>query len=229
MGINPGETYSDAIMRRLQPTMESQKKSFDAQMANQGVVPGTEAYDNAYRNFSQGQNDLLTSAQVQGLNTGMSAQNQAFNQAAYNQMQPINVINALRTGTQVQNPNFVNPVQQANPGGPDLLGAAQNSYNAQLGAYNAQNAASGNFFGGLMNLGGAAIMRSDERLKENIKKIGTLDIGINLYTYHYKKGFGLPEGKQVGVMAQEVEKVIPEAVITDADGYKSVNYAMLGA
>ena len=155
MGINPGETYSDAIMRRLQPTMESQKKSFDAQMANQGVVPGTEAYDNAYRNFAQGQNDLLTSAQVQGLNTGMSAQNQAFNQAAYNQMQPINVINALRTGTQVQNPNFVNPVQQAGTAGPDLLGAAQAGYNAQLGSYNARNAASGNFFGGLMGLGGS--------------------------------------------------------------------------
>jgi len=37
----------------------------------------------------------------------------------------------------------------------------------------------------------------------------------------------LPKDKQIGVMAQEVEKVIPEAVITMADGYKAVNYALI--
>ena len=70
-GINPGETYSDAIMRRLGPQMQQEKGQFDAQMANQGVAPGTEAYNNAKRSFDQAQNDKLTSAQVGGMQTGL--------------------------------------------------------------------------------------------------------------------------------------------------------------
>jgi hypothetical protein len=142
MPINAGESYSDAIMRRLQPTMQASQAAFDTKMANQGIAPGTEAYRNANREFQQGQNDLLTSA---------------VTQAAYNQMQPINVINALRTGTQVDNPNFVSPVQQANTGGADLLGAVNAQYANQLAGYNAQQAASNNFWGGLMGLGASVL------------------------------------------------------------------------
>jgi hypothetical protein len=69
---------------------------------------------------------------------------------------------------------------------------------------------------------------SDERLKTDIKKIGSFDNGLNIYSYHYKDGYDLPEGKQVGVMAQEVEKIIPEAVVEMPNGFKGVNYAMLG-
>jgi hypothetical protein len=156
-GIDPGQTYSDAIMSRLAPQIAQQNEQSDAQLANQGIAPGTEAYTNAKRVLQQGQNDLLTSAVTQGMNTGLTANQQAFNQQAYNQMQPINVINALRTGSQVQNPSFVNTPTQANTGGADLLGAAQAQYGAQVANTNAQNAASGGFMSGLMGLGGAAI------------------------------------------------------------------------
>ena len=228
-GINPGQTYSDAIMSRLQPQMAQQNEQSDAQLANQGIAQGTEAYNNAKRTLQQGQNDAMTSAVINGMNTGLNANQQAFNQQAYNQMQPINVINALRTGSQVQNPSFANTPQQANTAGADLLGATNASYQNQLAATNAQNQASSNFMGGLMNLGGmAAFGKSDERLKENIKKIGTLDNGLNLYSYNYKDGYDLPEGRQIGVMAQEVEKVIPEAVVMETDGFRAVNYALLG-
>ena len=153
VGINPGETYSDAIMRRLQPTMTASQAAFDTKMANQGIAPGSEAYANANREFQQKQNDLLTSAQIQGMQTGLGAQQQAFQQAAYNQMQPINVINALRTGSQVQSPSFVNPAQQANTAGADILGATNAQYQNQLSAYNAQQASNAGLLGGLMNLG----------------------------------------------------------------------------
>lgn len=235
-GINPGETYSDAIMRRLQPQIQRDTAQLETKLMNQGIAPGTEAWNTAKQQQAQQQNDLLTSAQIQGMQTGLSAQNQAFNQQAYNQMQPINVINALRTGSQVQNPNFVNPVQQANTAGPDILGATQAQYNSQLAATNAQNAASGNFFGGLMGLGGAALMAptgtfSDERMKENIKEVGKLDNGIKLYAFEYKPEFKdlAGHGRFFGVMAQEVEKVMPEAVVAMPNGYKAVDYSMLGA
>lgn len=152
-GINPGETYSDAIMRRLQPTQAAAKQSFDAQMANQGVMPGTQAYDNAYRNFSQGQNDQLTSAIVQGGQYGLQANNQAFNQQYQNANLPINQINALEGGSQVQNPQGVNSANMPQVQGADLVGAANQTYNSQLANYNAQNAAGNGFMSGLMNLG----------------------------------------------------------------------------
>ena len=80
MGINPGQTYSDAIMQRLQPQIQHQTEMSDAQLANQGIVPGTEAYTNAKRVLGQQQNDLLTSAQIGGIGVGQQANQQAYNQ-----------------------------------------------------------------------------------------------------------------------------------------------------
>lgn len=68
-----------------------------------------------------------------------------------------------------------------------------------------------------------SIMGSDRRLKTDIVQIGKLPSGIPLYTFKY---IGTDD-EQVGVMADEVLKVIPEAVLTDADGYYMVDYGML--
>jgi hypothetical protein len=156
-GINPGQSYTDAIMQRLAPQIAQENEQSDAQLANQGIAPGTEAYTNAKRVLQMGQNDRQLGAVTSGMNTGLNANQQAFQQQAYNQMQPINVINALRTGSQVQNPNFTPTPMQANTAGPDILGATQAGYNAQVAQTNANNASSGGFFGGLMGLGGAAL------------------------------------------------------------------------
>jgi hypothetical protein len=154
VGINPGENYSDAIMRRLAPQIQQESQASDAQLANQGIAPGTEAYANAKRQLAQSQNDRQVAAITGGMNVGLNANQQGFQQSAYNQMQPINVINALRTGSQVSSPSYVNPAQMQNPGGADILGATQAGYNAQLGQYNANQAANSGMLGGLMNLGG---------------------------------------------------------------------------
>jgi len=234
IGINPGETYSDAIMRRLAPQIAQESQSSDAQLANQGIAPGTEAYNNAKRTLAMSQNDRQLGAITSGMNVGMGANQQAFNQQAYNQMQPINVINALRTGSQVQNPNYVSVPQQANVAGPDILGATNAQYTNQVNATNAANAGAGNFMGGLMNLastGAQLYTGSDQSIKENIIKIGSLDNGINIYKFEYRSEYKdtWGHGTHIGVMAQEVEKVIPEAVAIHKDGYKLVDYSLLGA
>jgi hypothetical protein len=64
---------------------------------------------------------------------------------------------------------------------------------------------------------------SDERVKTDINRVGTTNNGLPIYTYRYK--FGGPV--QMGVMAQDVEKVKPEAVET-FNGVKMVNYSMIG-
>lgn len=60
---------------------------------------------------------------------------------------------------------------------------------------------------------------SDERLKENVKKIGETNDGQPIYKYNYK---GEPR-TQIGLIAQDVEKSHPEAV-GHQQGYKTVDY-----
>ena len=76
---------------------------------------------------------------------------------------------------------------------------------------------------------GMMVLPSDRALKENIARIGEHPLGIGLYLFDYKPEFRdwCGHGRQFGVMAQEVEAVMPEAVSTHPDGYKRVNYAML--
>jgi hypothetical protein len=143
-GINPGETYSDAIMRRLQPQLAQQSESQTAALANQGIVPGTKAYENAMRTFQQGQNDLLTSAQIQGMNTGLSAQSLLGTQAGQ--------IKNLAT------PNYINAPAQAAVAGPDYMGALQTQTNANIAAQNAALGQATNQTAGLYGLGSAGIL-----------------------------------------------------------------------
>jgi len=82
---------------------------------------------------------------------------------------------------------------------------------------------------------GATNMRSstqtsDRAAKENIVLIGTHPLGIGLYLFDYKPAYRQTWGcgRQFGVMADEVEGVMPEAVSIHADGHKLVDYAMLG-
>tara|TARA_B100000768_G_scaffold96721_1_gene90192 strand:- start:3142 stop:4224 length:1083 start_codon:yes stop_codon:yes gene_type:complete len=73
------------------------------------------------------------------------------------------------------------------------------------------------------------IGQSDERLKENIKPIGKSENGHNLYTWDWNdkaKELGV-NTPTIGVLAQEVKKYMPEAVITDENGYYMVNYGVL--
>lgn len=60
---------------------------------------------------------------------------------------------------------------------------------------------------------------SDERLKENIEEVGTTHDGQPLYQYNYK-GDAIP---RIGLMAQEVEKLRPDAVV-EIGGFKAVDY-----
>ena len=229
-GFNPGQSYQDAYMQRLAPQLEQNREAMQARLANQGIAPGTQAYDNAMRQQAVKENDLLLGATTQGFGVGSQANQQAFNQEMTKYNMPLNTLSALRSGSQVQNPSFVNSAQQATTGGADILGAAQMGYNAEMGDFNAKQAAQQSFNQGLMGLGGAGIMKySDIRMKENIKQINWLPNGLPVYEYEYKPQFKdiAGHGKHIGVMAQEVELVRPEAVITNPDGYKMVNYGVL--
>lgn len=65
---------------------------------------------------------------------------------------------------------------------------------------------------------------SDQRLKRDILRLRCLDSGICLYRFRYL----WDDTFYVGVMAQEVERVAPNAVVHGPDGYLRVRYDLLG-
>jgi hypothetical protein len=72
--------------------------------------------------------------------------------------------------------------------------------------------------------GGRGGRRSDIRLKHDIILLGHLDNGLGFYRFSYNGS----EKAYVGVIAQEVWRVIPQAVLRGPDGYLRVNYDKLG-
>jgi len=231
-GFNPSQSYQDAYMQRLQPQIQQGREALATQLANSGIPVGSEAYKRAMMTQGQKENDLLAAVTTQGFGVGQQARQQGLQEQAYLRNEPLNTLSAVRTGAQVQGPSFVNSAQQATTAGPDLLGATQMSYNAQLGAANAQNAANNAMTQGLFSLGGAGLTAfSDIRTKENIEIIGVANNGLTVYKYEYKPKFKDHElaghGVHYGYMAQEVEQVYPYAVKTLDDGYKVVDYGLL--
>ena len=175
MPVNAGTTGQEAIMSRLEPSLAKNRVSTETQLINQGLRPGSEAYDNAIKLLGQQENDARTQAALTGINLDTAANAQGFNQALqggqfgntaqqqalaqaiqYRQM-PLNEITALMSGSQIQNPTF-SPYQGVNIQPAPIANAtaqegqfAQNTYNQQVASANAQNA-------GLFSLGGAGIM-----------------------------------------------------------------------
>jgi hypothetical protein len=73
---------------------------------------------------------------------------------------------------------------------------------------------------------------SDIRTKEKVKFINQVIPGLNLYSFEYKPEFKnhplAGSGRYIGFMAHEVEKLYPNAVKVQPNGYKSVNYSLIG-
>ena len=79
-------------------------------------------------------------------------------------------------------------------------------------------------YGDNVTVGQYNITWSDVRLKKDITLIGKLLNGLNLYKYRYLWS----DIFYVGVMAQEVANIIPDAVVYDNSGYMKVNYDKVG-
>ena len=156
--IDVGQTAQQAIMSRLQPQLEQSDEQLRARLANQGIGLGSTAYGREQNMAGQRRNDLELQAALQGINLDQANRASALQEQAYVQDRPLNLINALRTGAQVQSPQFQNYAQQGQTQGADLLGAQTQQYGNLLDITNAQNANSANTASGLMGLAGAAMM-----------------------------------------------------------------------
>jgi hypothetical protein len=171
-----------------------------------------------FANQAQNQQFNQKLARAQLANT---ARNQGLQERAYLQNQPINQFTALLGSGQVGMPQGVSytPSQVAST---DVIGAHALKSQAEQAAANRSAQQGSGLMGGLFSLGSAAIMASDERLKINITRVGALPSGIPLHEFEYVWG----GGPRVGVIAQEVQRVRPEAVV-DLGGFLAVDYTRL--
>lgn len=216
------KAYTDQT-KLLDQTWQPAAEQQETKLRNQGLQAGDAAYDRAMNVFNTGKNNAYTQAAMNANN--LAPQTYQLAQAAYTQ--PLNYLNALRTGAQVTTPQFGSTPQQQTVAGANLLGAAQAQGQYDMGLYNSQVAAanSGNagLMSGLGSLGAAAITRfSDRRLKSDIVRVGTHPLGIGVYEYTI---FG---DRERGVMADEVRDVMPGAVSRHKSGYDMVDYSMIG-
>ena len=163
----------------------------------------------AYSLGNLGQESLGT--QLTGLNAGLQGGNQL-------QQQGQNVLNA-QTQNEIQSILF--PQQEAAAGmniaqGANALGSTTTGTGTTTTPVN--------YLGMILGAGAAgagAYMQSDERVKTDIAPIGTTYDGQHIYKFRYD---GDPTTR-IGLMAQEVQKKHPDAVRTDSQGIKEVDYS----
>ena len=139
---------------RLDPQWAQNTESQAARLANQGIQQGSQAYDNSMRQFNQAKNDAYQQAQLAAI--GTMPQTYQLATAAYEQ--PLNQLNAIRTGAQIQNPQFGSTPQQTTMPGANYLGAAQAAGQYGLDIYGQQVGAANAFNQGLFGLGGAGLL-----------------------------------------------------------------------
>lgn len=176
------QKYEDAIMSRNNVDFDRQQESLNQTLANQGVTPGSDAYNRAYDQLNRAKVDArnqatLAGGQEQSRMFGLGSQaeaqrfgeqtsaNQFGNQARQQGIQeqsylrnlPLNELNALRTGSQVNAPQFAQYNNAGTVAPAPIFGAAQAQYGAANNAYGQQTGIYNNTLGGLFNLGGAAM------------------------------------------------------------------------
>jgi hypothetical protein len=200
--------------------MQQQQGTLEAQLVNRGIQPGTEMWDREMDRVmgtqENARNQFLLDSYGQGFNTALTERNQ-----------PLNEIIGLMSGTQVSMPQFTTTPNVQGMPTTDNAAIINNNYQQQLAAWQQNQAAAGGLFGGLgqlaSGLGGLGLFgKSDENLKTDIRRIGETANGLGIYSYRFK---GSPR-TEIGLIAQEVQKVVPDAVMRHpTEGYLMVNYA----
>ncbi|NCW98228.1 MAG: hypothetical protein EBW71_04450, partial [Betaproteobacteria bacterium] len=124
--------YSQATSR-LDPQWQTAETQKDTQLRNQGLTPGTEAYDNAMRDFNFAKNDAYSGARNASIQQGLAAEQAQFgmglqaNQTGFNQ-----ALNQGQFANQATGQNF----NQGLAAGQFQNTAAQNALAQQAQLYN---------------------------------------------------------------------------------------------
>ena len=116
-----------------------------------------------------------------------------------------------------------------------LGGNATNMFNAQANYKINSDRSAGTDWGGIGALAAGAaklypiLAGSSVAYKENIVRLGAHPAGVGWYEWTYRQPYRAKwgHGRHVGVLAEELRQVRPDAVGVDADGHTVVNYALI--
>ena len=220
----------DLGKKQLDPELQSQRQQLATQLANQGIPINSEAYNSAMNRLETSQGEQLNQLSLQSILAGIQT-SESQRAARFNEISSL--LGKSQVGAGINFGNY-----QSNYQGLDLMGAQQAELNrqaqinaARIDAKARANAAKWQAGGSVVGAGiGAAGMSglfSDISLKENIHFENKIINNLPIYSFEYKnKSYG--DGRFIGVMAQDVEKIYPEAVIINKNGFKMVNYSKIG-
>lgn len=138
-----GQQRNDADIVAQQAGLAAQNQFYGQALGNANLKSGVAGLMGQGIGYGQTNAGLLGAGVnygFQNANLNNTARQQQLTERTALRNMPLNELNALRAGSQVTNPTFSTPGQQGQTSGPDLLGAANSQYNAQMGNVNAQNA-----------------------------------------------------------------------------------------
>ena len=176
--------------------------------------------------YNNGLGDRTFGNEMDRVNFKNSLAQQQYAREANEYSMPLNELGAVMGAGQVNIPQFESmrytPIKPTDVAGQynhyDQM--QMQNYQARLQAYQAK-------MSGLFGLGSAAIgglfRMSDRRLKRDVVRVGSDPRGFDWYEFQYV--WGGP--REVGVMADEIAKVLPSAVLTLPDGFQAVDYGAL--
>ena len=187
------------------------RTALETRLAEQGIVPGSEAYKRAMEDFGvtsgKAFDNFLGDQQANAKDLMLTSRNQPLNE----------FLSLSGRGSTINTP-------QTGVAGTDVAGIQQAGYNAQNAQYLNSQQQTNSILGGLFGLGSSALMAfSDEELKEDIHDTGEEIADVPIKTFNWKST-GEPD---VGVIAQDVQKKYPHLVEMDKSGYRKVNYGAL--
>lgn len=143
--------------------------------------------------------------------------------------QVLNELSSLLHGGQVQQPQF----EGFRPGRLENTPVGQYVYQSaamDMQKYQIQVQQSNQMMGGMFglagNLLGGMFSLSDERLKTDVVHVADDARGFGWYLWRYL--WDAPDVQRFGVMAQDVRRVMPGAVVEVMGGYLAVDYAVIG-
>jgi hypothetical protein len=165
------QTAQDAVTELQQPYLDRRRSMSNTQLANQGITRGSEAWrdqqmqlgdEEARANLQaigsgRQEADMLFGQDLQSAQFGNQNRQQAISEQMMRRNQPLNELNALLTGQQVQSPQMPGFQPAGRAPGADLLGAANSQYDSSMDAYNAQQAGLTSTMAGLFGLGRGAM------------------------------------------------------------------------
>lgn len=154
------QQYVDALNSRLEPQLERDRAALETRLANQGIMPGSEAYREAIALNDRGRNDARTQSILQGgtyaqqeYGMGTDARSRAIQEQLTLRNQPINEISTLMNGGQVTMPQFQG-YQGGNIAGTDIAGINNAAYQQQMAAYQQKLNSQNSMLGGIGSIAG---------------------------------------------------------------------------